>query len=59
MKGQKCGGLYKLKEENSVRDGVSRISLDRKSSRDGASRKTVMRHEPDQSVAEKKNNAFG
>ena len=30
--GKKCGGLYKLKEENSIRGGVSRISLERSSS---------------------------
>ena len=32
LKGEKCGGLYKLKEENSVRGGVSRISLEGSSS---------------------------
>ena len=28
LKGEKCGGLYKLKEGNSVRGGVSRINLE-------------------------------
>ena len=28
LKGEKYGGLYKLKEGNSVRGGVSRISLE-------------------------------
>ena len=28
LKEEKYGGLYKLKEENSVRGGVSRISLE-------------------------------
>jgi len=41
MEGEKCGGLYKMKEENSVRNGVSRISLKGSSSRGGASRKTA------------------
>ena len=33
LKGVKCGGLYKLKKENSVRDRVLRISLEGSSSR--------------------------
>jgi len=41
LKEEKCGGLYKLKEENSVRGKVSRISLEESSSRGGASRKTA------------------
>jgi len=32
IEGEKCGGLYKLKEENSVRGGVSRITLEGSSS---------------------------
>ena len=28
LEGEKCGGLYKPKEENSVRGGVSTISLE-------------------------------
>ena len=47
---KKCGGLYKLKEGNSVQGGVSRISLEGSSSRGGASRKTTGR-EPGESVA--------
>ena len=41
LKGEKCEGLYKLKERNSIRGGVSRISLEESSSQDGALRKTV------------------
>jgi len=33
LKEEKCGGLYKLKEGNSVRGGVSRINLEGSSSR--------------------------
>ena len=54
LKGEKCGGLYKLKEENSVRGEVSYISLEESSSRGGASRKTATGREPGQSVAKKK-----
>jgi len=54
---EKCGGLYKLKEGNSVRGGVSGISLEGSSSRSGASRKTAIRCEPDQSVAGRKKGA--
>jgi len=32
LEGEKCGGLYKLKEGNSIRGGVSRISLEGSSS---------------------------
>ena len=32
LEGEKCEGLYKLKEKNSVRGGVSRISLEGSSS---------------------------
>jgi len=45
LKGEKCGRLYKLKEENSVRGGVSRTSLEESSSRGEASRKTTTGHE--------------
>jgi len=41
LKGEKCEGLYKLKEGNSVRGEVSEISLEGSSSRGGASRKTA------------------
>ena len=51
LEGEKCGGLYKLKEGNSVRSGVSGISLKRSSSRGGASRKIATGCEPGQSVA--------
>jgi len=54
LEGEKFGGLYKLKERNSLRGGVSRISLKGSSSRGGASRKTATGREPDQSVAEKR-----
>jgi len=53
LEGEKCGGLYKLKEGNSVRGEVSMISLEGSSSRDGASRKTATGREPGQSVAGK------
>ena len=33
LEGEKCGGLYKMKEENSIRGGVSMISLEGSSSR--------------------------
>ena len=49
----------KLKEKNSVRGGVSRISLEGSSLRGGASRKTAMRHEPSQNVAGKRKGALG
>ena len=45
LEGEKCGGLYKLKEGNSVQGGVSRINLEGSSLRGGASRKTVTRRE--------------
>ena len=59
LKGEKCGGLYKLKEVNSVRDGVSRISLEGSSSRGGASRKTATGRELGQSVVGKRKGALG
>ena len=46
LEGEKCGGLYKLKEENSVRGGVQGLSLEGSSSRGGASRKTATEREP-------------
>ena len=58
LKGEKCGGLYKLKEENSVRGGVSDISLEESSSHGGASRKTATGREPGQSVGRKRKAAF-
>ena len=59
LKGEKCGALYKLKEGNSVRGGGSGISLERSSSRDGASRKTATGRELGQSIAEKRKGALG
>ena len=47
LRGEKCGGIYKLKEGNSVRGGVSGISLEESSSRGGASRKIATEREPD------------
>ena len=47
---EKCGGIYQLKEENSIRGGVSGISLVESLSRGRASRKTTTGHELDQSV---------
>jgi len=41
LKGEKCESLYKLKEENSVRVGVSMISLEESSSQGGALRNTA------------------
>ena len=52
LEGEKCGGSYKLKERNSVRCGLSRISLEESSSRGRASRKTTTGCEPSQSVWE-------
>ena len=46
LKGEKCEEIYKLKEGNSVQDGVSMTSLERGSLRGRASRKTAMRREP-------------
>ena len=57
LKGEKCEELYKLKKENSVRGGVSGISLEGSSSRGEALRKTATGHEPGQSVARR--SAFG
>jgi len=59
LKGEKCGGLYKLKEGNLVRGGVSGISLERSSSRGEASRKTATGREPDQSIARRRNCVIG
>jgi len=41
LKGEKCGGLYKLKEGNLVQGEVSGISWEESSLRGGASRKTT------------------
>ena len=49
LKEEKCGGLYKLKEGNSIRGRVSGISLKRSLSQGGASRKTGTGCEPGQS----------
>ena len=57
LKGEKCGGLYKMKEENSVQDGVSRISLEGSSLQGGPSRKTATEREG-QSVAGRRKVAF-
>jgi len=59
MKGEKYGGLYKLKEKSSVRGRVSRISLEGSSSRGRASRKTAMGRELGQSVVGKRKGALG
>jgi len=53
LKEEKYRGLYKLKEGNSVRGGVSKISLEESSSRGGASKKTATGREPNQSIAER------
>ena len=59
LEGEKCGESYKLKERNSVRGGVLRISLKGSSLRGGASRMTAIGHEPGQSVVGKRNGALG
>jgi len=59
LEGEKCGGLYKLKEENSVRGGVSGISLEESSSRGEASRKTATGRGPGQSVMRWRKGPFG
>jgi len=59
LKGKKSGGIYKLKKENSIQDEVSMTSLEEKSSRVRASRKTMMGREPGQSVAKKRKCAAG
>ena len=43
--------IIKLKKGNSIRDGISEISLERRSSRGEASRMTATKREPGQSVA--------
>jgi len=55
----KCEGLYKLKEENSVRGGVSWISLKGSSPRGGASRKTATGRALGQSIAGRRKGASG
>ena len=52
LEGEKCEALYKLKKGNSIRSGVSRISLEESSSRGRASRKTKTGREPGQSIVE-------
>ena len=59
LEGEKCRGIYKLKEENSVQSGVSMTSLEGILSRGGASRKTATGREPGQSVARKRKDTFG
>jgi len=59
LEGEKCEGIYKLKEGNSVRDGASGINLEGSSSRGGASRKIATRRESNQSITGKRNGAFG
>jgi len=59
LKGEKCGGLYKLKEGNSVLGRVSGIGLEWSSSRSGALRKTATGREPNQNVTGMRNGAFG
>ena len=51
--------VIQVKEENTVRGGVSRISLEETSLRGGASRKTATRRESGQSVTERRKAAFG
>ena len=51
--------IYKLKKENLVRGGVSRISLEESLSRGEASRKTATGRESGQSVGERRKGAFG
>ena len=58
LKGEKCEGLYKLKEENSILGRVSGISLEGILSRGGVSRKTAMGHELGQSIMGRRNGAF-
>ena len=58
LKGEKRGGLYKLKEGNSVQGETLGISLKESSSQGEASRKTAMGREPGQSVAGKRNGAL-
>jgi len=59
LEGEKCGGLYKLKEENSIRDGVSGISLEGSSLRGRALKRTATGREPSKNVTGKRNGAFG
>jgi len=59
LKREKCKGSYKLKEGNSVRDGVFGISLEGSSSCGGASMKIATRGESGQSVIGRRNSAFG
>jgi len=52
LEGEKCGEIYKLKEENSVGGGVLMNSLER-SSQGETSRKIATGREPSQSVVVK------
>jgi len=47
LKEEKCGGIYKLKEGNSVQGGVSMTSMEGSSYRGRASRTTVTGRELD------------
>ena len=58
LEGEKCGGLYKLKEGNSVRCEVSEITLEGSLSRVGASKKTATGRAPGQSVAKRRKSTF-
>jgi len=59
LEGEKCGGLYKLKEGNSVQDVILRISLEGSSSWGGASKKTSTGRELGQSIVERIKGSFG
>ena len=58
LEGEKCGGINKLKEGNSVQGGVSRINLEGSSSRGGSSRKTATGCEMGESVTGRRKGAF-
>ena len=59
LEGEKCGGLYKIKEGNSVRGGVSGISLEGSFSRGGVSRKTATGCELNKSVVKRRRGVLG
>jgi len=59
LEGEKCGGLFKVKEGNSDQGEVSEISLEGSSSRGGSSKKTAMGREVGQSIARRRNGTFG
>jgi len=58
LEGEKCEGLYKLKEENSVQDRVSGIRLKGSILRGETSRKTATRRKLGQSVTGRRKDAF-